>query len=212
MYLKETGAVSLLLDSESLLHISFWPLAHHLDSIHEERRLALRRWMVFLKEEGYDFEQRDEYSQTALQYHLGKITAESLAASLLLVEFGADIHVTDSKGQNVLWYAMDSFDKYRWKRGYMWVQRINLDQNKSNIVEQKLSYLIKARVDIHHRDMQQNILSLAALNNDCWKEWCRALKTNGLCIRDVLEAEGRDPDSFPVFEDRETDEDYGERA
>ena len=56
----------------------------------------------------------------------------------LLLEFDVDVHVIDYYGRNAIHIALTS--STRW------------DKSEQKILEEKLSLLIEARVDIRHRD------------------------------------------------------------
>jgi hypothetical protein len=57
-------------------------------------------------------------------------------------------------------------------------------------VEEISNALIKAGVDVHHRDHDGLTPSMYARQTECWEGWCRALLRNGMCINSILTEEG----------------------
>ena len=95
--------------------------------------------MSFLKEEEYDFEQRDMFGETPLLSQLSHTDGQSLEMVRLLLEFGVEIHASGGWGPNALQCAMGSL-------------ALGEDAEQRKIVEQKLCLLIKAGADVNHCD------------------------------------------------------------
>lgn len=53
-------------------------------------------------------------------------------------------------------------------------------------VQEVITALIKAGVDIHHRDIDGLTPSMYARRHGHWTEWCLALERNGKCITRVV--------------------------
>lgn len=133
----------------------------------------LNRWLNVLKTEGYDFEEKDKYGSTPLLQNLSTAGGRGFAMVRLLHNFGVNVHAVDNFGLNAIQVAMLS--KHN-------------NGEYPDILEEKLRFLIKANVDIHHRDNFGTTPSYDALfNYSCWTEWVRALKSCGLSISRVLQ-------------------------
>jgi hypothetical protein len=183
-YLDETNVIERSLDSPSLLHAISW----NSDANCSDQQIALsRRWMNFLKKEEYDFEQKDRRGRTPLLDHLSVDGGHSLEIGRLLLEFGANVHATASRGGNAL---QDAICSSRW-------------EEHSEILEQKLSLPIKAGVDVNHYDEDGCSPSDYARIFERWDEWCRALESNGLNIDDVVQA---DEERRRAFEEQKAEE------
>ena len=135
----------------------------------------VRKWMSFLRAEGYDFEQQDRYGRTPLLDQLSENGNQVLAIVRLLLEFDVNIQATDYGGCNAIQCAMYSY----------------FDASESaERLETKLGLLIEAGVDIHHRDECGETPSYDARHHyGCWSEWCRVLERHGMDIIEVLKAE-----------------------
>jgi Ankyrin repeat len=128
-----------------------------------------RRYMKVLKEEGYDFEQKDIFGMTPLLDHLAAIDGENLAIVRLLLQFGANIHATDIAGRNALQITMGC----------------NIWRSYRRDLEPRLCLLIKAGADIYHCDKYGSNPFDYARAIGCWSEWVKALESNGLNIFEV---------------------------
>ena len=141
----------------------------------DEQILAIRAWVKFLNSEGPDSEQRDEWHHTALLVQLHSNWRLGVEVPRLLLELGADTHATDAQGRNALQLAMLYTDNYE----------------GSDFLVEKLSMLIDAGVDIHHRDSWGNTPSYdARFEYDCWLAWCTSVERNGKEIFSVVKEEG----------------------
>ena len=63
---------------------------------------------------------------------------------------------------------------------------------KLNTAKRYLTTLIKAGVDLHHRNHDGQTPSYYADRNGLWEDWCRALKSSGLDIEDVVRMDGEE--------------------
>jgi hypothetical protein len=142
-----------------------------------------------LKEEEYDFEQRDTLGRTALLDNLTTSSELSLVVTRLLLEFGSNIQAIDNRGQNALQIAM---------RG-----------NNRGVTEQKLSLLIKAGADVNHCDEDGYTPYDTALKSDCWEEWCRALEFNGFNISEFMGSDEEAEEELDEEWDREAEGRHG---
>ena len=138
-------------------------------------RHAFRRWMALLREEGYDFEQRNEAGLTPLLSYLSIMLGggdANLEMFCLLLEFGANAHAISASGENALQITLASSDKQK------------------DIVEENLFLLIQAGIDISYRGGKHGYTpSEYARFYDHRDEWRRALKRNGLSIHDITKTE-----------------------
>ena len=143
-------------------------------------------WMEFLRREDYDFEHLDKIGNTPLLHHLKNDGGHCLATVRLLLGFGVDIHATDYRGRNAIQCAM-----------------LSTDDEFPELLEEKLSLLIEAGADIHHRDKWGDTPSHdARYHYKCWSEWRQALKHNGLDILDVVKEE----EDWELLEEIKVDE------
>ena len=161
--------------SVSLLEFETWDDLERLHCSDEEIQL-LRRWMNFLRAEGYDFDNKDgRFGETALLDLAGAFGRTSLAIVDLLLEFGANVHETNICGQNAIQVAMKSN-----------VYEAEIPQR----MREKLSLLIKGGADIHHCDNNGDTPSVYARTvRGCWDSWCEALERNGMDIEGVVRIE-----------------------
>ena len=131
-----------------------------------------RRFVGLLKSEGLDFEERDDNGRTwFLSLSCGYQGFKSLQMARLLLEHGANVHAADSEGNNAIQLVLSSTEVF------------------SHNVEEKLTFLVGAGVDVHHRNKNSQTPSMLALVFNFWDEWCQALKNNGIDIDEVLLAE-----------------------
>jgi ankyrin repeat protein len=131
--------------------------------------------MKFLKRNGYDFELQGTLDRTPLLDHSAQPGAQNLAIVRLLLEFGANSYAVGSHGCNAIHLAM----------------RSNIHPEFPEILEEKLSALIEAGVDLHYRNRWGSTPSYYARRlYKCWAVWCRALKRNGRKIDDVVREDG----------------------
>ncbi|KAF2785996.1 hypothetical protein K505DRAFT_205690, partial [Melanomma pulvis-pyrius CBS 109.77] len=163
-----------LIARSSLLH----PLAWDTGEVSDKNVHLTKMWMEFLKRNDYDFELQDGWGDTPLLDNLSLLGKNSLENTLLLLGFGANPHAVNSDGRNAIQAAMASniFSNY---------------PEKPEILEEKLSLLIEAGVDIHHRDKRGETPSHDARKYyKCWTVWCRALDRNGRKIDEVVREDG----------------------
>jgi len=138
----------------------------------------IKTWMGFLKRNGYDFELQDTSGRTPLLHTLTRPGGQNLAIVRLLLEFGANSHAVDSTGCNAIQLAMSSNIRPKFPEF-------------PEILEEKLSSLIEAGVDLHHRDERGDTPSYYARHfYMCWAVWCRALERNKRKIDDVVREDG----------------------
>ena len=138
----------------------------------------LRRYMKMLQEESSSLEQLLD-GRTPLLHHSGQGGSGSLAMVQVLLEHGADVHATDPYGNNAIHMALRSNDNNKFQ-----------ERRKSSVLlEQKLTFLIEAGADIHHRNHRRLTPSWYAHEYECWDEWCAALARNGLDIEEVMKNE-----------------------
>lgn len=130
-------------------------------------------WIILLKEEEYDFKQKNECGRTPVLNQLATKGCLSLEMVRLLLEFNVNVHATDCDGQNALQCAMWSLRR----------------EEQRDIMEQKLYLLIRAGADANHCDEFGETPSDHARERACWKEWCRALESNSLKVDEVLRAD-----------------------
>jgi hypothetical protein len=92
-----------------------------------------------------------------------------------LLDLGAHVGKSFWWGGNVITYLM-------------WCMKNQLSTNQTFV--EMISVLIEHGADINDTDGFRMSPSMFARHQNCWAEWCRALKHNGLQIEDVLEKEG----------------------
>lgn len=153
--------------------------------------------MEFLTRNGYDFELQNTWGKTPLLDHLIRVGGQSLATVRLLLGFGVNSHAIDYDGRNAIQLAMFSNTR---------------DFHEiPEILEEKLSLLIKAGVDLHHRDKWGGTPSHdASCHYECWEVWCRALDRNGRKIDEVVREEGELWLLEESSEEGESDEEGGD--
>ena len=143
--------------------------------------------MGFLRAEGYDFEQQDGYGRTPLLDHLSRNGEKNLAIVRLLLQSDVNVHATDHHGYNAIQCAMSPYSF----------------GGSAERLETKLSLLIEAGVDIHHRDDYGNTPSDdVQYAYGCWNEWCLVLERHGMDIIEVLKAE----DNMSLLEESDPEE------
>ncbi|KAF2474987.1 uncharacterized protein BDR25DRAFT_255524, partial [Lindgomyces ingoldianus] len=113
--------------------------------------------------------------KTPLLDHVMGIGGRSLATVRLLLEFGVNLDAADLDGRNAIHAAMYS--------------NIRLGERMlPEVLEEMLSLLIEAGVDLHHRDKWGDTPSYSArYDHKCWAAWCRALERNGRKIDEVVQ-------------------------
>jgi hypothetical protein len=172
VYLNRNTTICTPSTHKSLLHVLVYDLTMHFP---DEFVQVIKTWIRFLKCNDYDFELQDELGRTPLLDHLTRPGGLSLAIVRLLLEFGANSHAVDSDGCNAIQLAMSS-------KHY---------SEFPEILEEKLSSLIEAGVDLHHRSKWGYTSShYARFYYKCWAVWCRALERNGRKIDDVVREDG----------------------
>lgn len=171
-YFEDNITTCVVTPNTSLLHMSVSGSI----SYPEEYSWLIKTWMGFLKRNDYNFELQDEGGKTPLLDHVGGKGERSLSIVRLLLEFGVNPHALDPYGRNAIQIAMSSIAKYK-------------DSYKDlEILEEKLSLLIKRGASPRHRDEEGNSPSYyARCIYTCWSVWCRVLVQNGMTIDEVLE-------------------------
>ena len=157
---------SLQLDIPSFTHylLSTLQWSDNLFNLFLETEMGiLAEWMVFLKDEGYTFEQKLGFGRTPLLDYAYKDTAISLEKCRLLLEYGANIHATDHWRDSALHLALIGSG----------------NGTDSKILVEKLDMLIKAGVDVRCCNNYGETPSYYARTFQCWNEWCMALEANG---------------------------------
>ncbi|KAH7139278.1 hypothetical protein B0J11DRAFT_516476 [Dendryphion nanum] len=138
----------------------------------EESIQLIKMWMGYLKSIDYGFDQHDTWNR---DFMFPYFYSGSLRMFRLLLEFG--VQYIDPHGKSVLHHAI-------------LVCRI---RNVHGMMEEKISMLIEAGVNVHHRDKYGwtpsyyvRVLTVPRV----WEIWCRALERNGLKIEDVVREDG----------------------
>ena len=92
------------------------------------------------------------------------------------LELGANPHATNGKEHNTIQCAMFSalslFESDRRTEDF-------------RIVQDKLELLIRAGVNLEHRDSWGRTLSQTARQYGCWEIWCDALKNCGKSVEEL---------------------------
>lgn len=143
----------------------------------EESIQLIKMWMGFLKSNDYDFDQQDIWGRILMYHYFSIVEGGDLRLFQLLLEFEFGVQDIDPHGKSILHYAILSYEFSK----------------ASGVMEVKISMLIEAGADIHHRDKHGRTPSYCArVANDrrVWKCWCRALERNGLKIEDVVREDG----------------------
>ncbi|ORY08834.1 hypothetical protein BCR34DRAFT_569282 [Clohesyomyces aquaticus] len=107
--------------------------------VHDGKLALIRRFFRFLASEGYDWEQRDIFGQTALLYFL-KGGGSVKVLTCLMEEAHPDVHATDIFGWSPLICA---FDRYK-----SWGE----SPCSRSWLQHTLRILINAGADVNHRD------------------------------------------------------------
>jgi hypothetical protein len=82
-----------------------------------------------------------------------------------------------------------SLGRNRIQRCYASVLMCDDSPGDPTVVDEIANALIKAGVDVHHRDHDGLTPTMYARRAKCWEGWCSALLRNGTCIADILREE-----------------------
>lgn len=162
----------------------------------DRHKRLLSTWVEFLIQNGYELETQNKDGRTPLLDQSFRTGAGSLTLILMLIlEFGANPHASDSRGFNAISYAMLTS---------------NLEEPEGpKALEFKLFFLLEAGIDPSHRDNLGRTLSVfARLKCKCWTEWCGALEQHGILIEDLLRKE----DNLWLLEEIGNEEDIDEES
>lgn len=139
-YLDKMNVIDGSFHSGYLLQAPGWDSGPHCP---DEPVISSRRWMKFLKERKYDFEEKNMHGETPLLHHLRVQGRQSLEVGRLLLKFDATVHATGDRGLNALRCAISSLQWFESGSEWEW---------HSDILEQKLCLLIEAGAAVSHCD------------------------------------------------------------